>query len=85
MKRADLFAHGGFEKVLLRLLLWRLLSALTGGPLWTPTFPDRALLVGETRGSVVFDRQLPGSVLPAAVARFWGLEKVTALGSGFTG
>lgn len=72
--RCYLFAHGGFEKMLLlllRLLLRRLLSALTGGSLWTLAFPDRALLVGQARGSVVFDGQLPGPMLPAAVARLW--------------
>jgi len=73
-----LFAHGGFEQVLLRLLLWRLLSALIGRSLWTLAFPDGALLVGQTRSRVVFDGQLPRPVLPAAVAGLRRLEEVPA-------
>lgn len=79
-----LFAHCGFEQVLL-LLLWRLLSALTGGTLWTLALPDRALLVGQAGGSVVFDGQLPRPVLPPAVAGLRRLEEVAALRSRFGG
>lgn len=65
-----LFAHGGFEQVLLllRLLLWRLLSTRTRGSLGTLVLPDRALLVRQARGSVVFDGQLPGAMLSDAVS-----------------
>lgn len=60
------------------------MSALTGGSLRTLVLPDRALLVGQARGSVVFDGQLPGPVLPAAVAGLWRLEEIPALRSSFS-
>lgn len=63
--------------LLLRLLLGRLLSAC--GPLRTLAFPDRALLVRQARGSVVFHGQLPGPVLSAAVAGLRRLEEIPAL------
>lgn len=38
--------------------------------------------MGQARGSVVFDGELPGPMLPA-VAGFWRLEKVSALRPSF--
>lgn len=41
--------------------------------------------MGQARGSVVFDGQLPAAVLPAAVAGLWRLEEIPALRSCFGG
>lgn len=86
-RRCYLLAHGRFQQVLLlllRLLLWWLLSALTCGSLWTLAFPDRALLVGQTWGSAVFDGQLSCPMLPPPVARLWWLEEIATLWSRFS-
>lgn len=61
--------------LLLLLLLLRLLYGRCSASLWplgALALPDRALLVWQSRGCVVFDRQLlPRCLLPTSVARLW--------------